>query len=463
MLSMETALAGGGLLHALSRTGLLWKLARDKNCRAISLVTLELYFIIYVTRYLDLLYMFSSFSSTLFKLIHLVVAMAIVLLMRYSPAAQTYDADLDVFPRIVLIAPCLVLAVFLNRVNLIVEIFHSFRFVAICRTGLPLPPPPFQAAPSDSFAAAPSDSFAAAPPAPMENGAGLDDFFSGSAAVLSPSSTMPAAAEAALFADSAPAAADTAEGDVTFADGAAPPADEEAFFQHYEPTPLPAPVVPAEVVDPRVEWRKVNQETLKKKDAEEAGAKKQLKEGAAKHLEKFYTVRTATLTTRKGNNRKSEAHQKEVEVPASGTVWEKVNALVNFASTKDHAKDVTRYKALLLTCKAKNRKREARGAQAVCARWPAAVARGVLRAEVVTDWEESVKEDPYAVLADVVHAVVFLGGLGLLLWQRAQVKKQQGLNESGAPLPNFDEVWDASKFKFEDQEGGRAGGMQLVK
>ncbi len=64
-------------------------------------------------------------------------------------------------------------------------------------------------------------------------------------------------------------------------------------------------------------------------------------------------VRTTTLSTRKSNNRKSEAHQKAVEVPASGTAWEKVNALVNFNSTA-HQKDVARYKAVLITCKAKN-------------------------------------------------------------------------------------------------------------
>ncbi len=64
-------------------------------------------------------------------------------------------------------------------------------------------------------------------------------------------------------------------------------------------------------------------------------------------------MRTTTLTQRKTNNRKSEAHQKEVEVPANGTPWEKVNSLVNL-NAGIHHKDITRYKAVLITCKAKN-------------------------------------------------------------------------------------------------------------
>lgn len=58
--------------------------------------------------------------------------------------------------------------------------------------------------------------------------------------------------------------------------------------------------------------------------------------------------------------------------------------------------------------------------------------------------------------------MVFLSGLSMLLLQRGQVKKKQGLNESGAQLPNFDEVWDASKFRFEDQEAVRGEAVPML-
>ncbi len=123
---MDAALVTGGLLHVLSRKLLLWKLLWDKNCRGISLITQELFLMMFIFRYLDLLYLYVSLANTIVKVFHLVVALTIVLLMRYSSAAQTYDADLDTFPRGVLIIPCLVLAIFLNRVKLIIEICHSF-------------------------------------------------------------------------------------------------------------------------------------------------------------------------------------------------------------------------------------------------------------------------------------------------------------------------------------------------
>lgn len=47
--------------------------------------------------------------------------------MRYSPrVADSYDRDLDIVPRLVLLLPPLLLSIFLNKVGLISEIFHSF-------------------------------------------------------------------------------------------------------------------------------------------------------------------------------------------------------------------------------------------------------------------------------------------------------------------------------------------------
>ncbi|GIL52846.1 hypothetical protein Vafri_8612 [Volvox africanus] len=241
--SMDSALVGGGIFHVLSRKLLLWKLLWDKNCRGISLITQELFLIIYIFRYLDLLYLYVSLANTIVKVFHLVIALTIVLLMRYSPASKSYDADLDTFSRGLLIIPCLILAIFLNRVKLIIEICHSFSVYLEVVALIP------------------------------------------------------------------------------------------QFVLLYK--------------------------------------------------RQIYENWVLAFTVLCGGER---------------------------------------------------------------------LLQGI---SVLTDWQESYREDPYSVLADMVHAVVFLCGLAVLIPQRLQVKKQQGINESGAQLPNFDEVWDASKFKFEDQEAVR--------
>ena len=47
---------------------------------------------------------------------HLIVSLATVLIIRYSPAVhETYDADLDTLPRAALIAPPLLLALVFNK------------------------------------------------------------------------------------------------------------------------------------------------------------------------------------------------------------------------------------------------------------------------------------------------------------------------------------------------------------
>ncbi|GIL64736.1 hypothetical protein Vafri_18625 [Volvox africanus] len=203
----------------------------------------------------------------------------------------------------------------------------------------------FQAAPlgggSGSFAAASVPDEAAA----TVNGLGD---FSGSAPAV-PAETS-ASVSLGDFATAAPVDADQ---DALVDAAGVVDADEDPFFQHYSP-PTPAAQPPApEVVDPRVEWRKQNNEILKKKDVDEAAAKQKQKETATQYLSKYYEVRTTTLTQRKTNNRKSEAHQREVEVPVTGGPWEKIHALVNLNSG-NHQKDISRYKALLITCKAKN-------------------------------------------------------------------------------------------------------------
>lgn len=104
------------LLHVVSRKLLLWKIVFDKNARGVSLVTQECFLVLYVCRYLDLLYLYTSLGETLIKIAHLMVALAIVLLIRFN-SNVAYDADLDTAPRWLILVPTLVLALVFNKVS----------------------------------------------------------------------------------------------------------------------------------------------------------------------------------------------------------------------------------------------------------------------------------------------------------------------------------------------------------
>lgn len=67
MITFHTAQLG---LHVISRALLLWKLLWEKSCRSVSLITVELLLIVYLTRYLDLLYLFENFFVEMIKVRH---------------------------------------------------------------------------------------------------------------------------------------------------------------------------------------------------------------------------------------------------------------------------------------------------------------------------------------------------------------------------------------------------------
>jgi hypothetical protein len=106
------------VFHVLSRKILLWKLLWEKNARGVSLITQELVLCVYLTRYMNLLYLFESFFVELVKVLHLIVALSCVLIIRYSPAvADSYDEDLDVVPRAAMLLPPLVLSLIFNKAS----------------------------------------------------------------------------------------------------------------------------------------------------------------------------------------------------------------------------------------------------------------------------------------------------------------------------------------------------------
>ena len=73
---------------------LLLKINATKSCAGVSLKTQELYLLVFVTRYLDLLYSFISLYNTVMKLIFLGTAFTIVWYMRFHRVvSQTYNKD----------------------------------------------------------------------------------------------------------------------------------------------------------------------------------------------------------------------------------------------------------------------------------------------------------------------------------------------------------------------------------
>ena len=113
---MDATSVAAGVCHAVSRKLLLWHLLWHKSCRGVSLITQELFLVVYVARYIDLLYLFESFGAEIVKIAHLAVAIAIVLIMRYyEPVLGTYDVELDTVPRAAMLIPPLVLAVVFHK------------------------------------------------------------------------------------------------------------------------------------------------------------------------------------------------------------------------------------------------------------------------------------------------------------------------------------------------------------
>jgi ER lumen protein retaining receptor len=114
-------------MHLASIFVILLKIYTQKNCKGISLKTQALYLLVFITRYIDLYYNFSSMYNWLMKLVFIVSSAAIVFLMKFrKPYSDTYDAKQDSFNVLYLIAPCAVLALLINEYFALVEIMWTF-------------------------------------------------------------------------------------------------------------------------------------------------------------------------------------------------------------------------------------------------------------------------------------------------------------------------------------------------
>src|SRR3954451_22650012 len=97
--------------HALALPGLM-----SGCCAGLSLKTQFLYAVVFVTRYLDLLYNFSSLYNSVMKVIFISTSIAIVYLMKFkAPYCETYDKGDDNFYLPYIVVPCALLSLVINE------------------------------------------------------------------------------------------------------------------------------------------------------------------------------------------------------------------------------------------------------------------------------------------------------------------------------------------------------------
>lgn len=109
----------GDLAHLLSILILILRLRVTNNANGISVKTQELYLLVFVTRYLDLLTTFYSFYNSIMKIVYISTTAYIIYMIKYKDSFKsTYDASHDSFLHWKFAAiPCLVLAVVTNLIQ----------------------------------------------------------------------------------------------------------------------------------------------------------------------------------------------------------------------------------------------------------------------------------------------------------------------------------------------------------
>lgn len=107
----------GDSLHLLSFIIIVYKLHRDKSCRGVSAKTQELYLIVFLTRYIDVLFRFISLYNTIMKILFISITIYILYLIHFSSDIhKTYDREKnDPCPIKYIPLVALVLTIIINR------------------------------------------------------------------------------------------------------------------------------------------------------------------------------------------------------------------------------------------------------------------------------------------------------------------------------------------------------------
>ncbi|KAF3508021.1 hypothetical protein F2Q69_00008312 [Brassica cretica] len=122
----------GDMTHLISILILLLKIYATKSCAGISLKTQELYALVFLTRYMDLITDYVSLYNTVMKIVFIVSSLAIVWCMRRHPLVRrSYDKDLDTFRHQYVVLACFVLGLIMNEKFTFQEV-SSYAFVSNC-------------------------------------------------------------------------------------------------------------------------------------------------------------------------------------------------------------------------------------------------------------------------------------------------------------------------------------------
>lgn len=117
----------GDLLHLASFLILLAKIFATRSCKGISLKTQCLYVVVFVTRYLDLFWNFTSLYNSLMKIVFIGLSSAIVYLMLFKhPIDKTYNPTHDNFNVWLLLGPTFVLALLVHEYFSVSEVLWTW-------------------------------------------------------------------------------------------------------------------------------------------------------------------------------------------------------------------------------------------------------------------------------------------------------------------------------------------------
>ena len=106
----------GDMSHIVSFMILLHKIVKGKSSAGISLRTQEMYCVVFLSRYVDIFWNFSSLYNWVLKLLFIGASCSIVYFMRFgAPQKATYNPELDAFPVQYLLGPCALLGLMINQ------------------------------------------------------------------------------------------------------------------------------------------------------------------------------------------------------------------------------------------------------------------------------------------------------------------------------------------------------------
>ena len=115
----------GDVLHLLSILILIYKIHKSRSCAGVSLKSIELYFLVFITRYIDLFTVYISLYNTCMKLFYIASTGTLIYLIRNKYYAS-YDKEHDNFNVLFLIVPSALLALVINDEFAVIEILWAF-------------------------------------------------------------------------------------------------------------------------------------------------------------------------------------------------------------------------------------------------------------------------------------------------------------------------------------------------